>query len=676
MTDAVVNPDPYPLEMSMTSNYAITPAHSISQSITATNTEFYIAKYTSVAFSYVLNPAIHGMQTLNQYVKWVGSQAGQLYGKLYFSASGPAAAEGGSGSGSGGIGIGTGGSSGPDISHSVTSTIPMHSISYASPVSTGYVAKIGGTPISCPNGKYYISLHSTTWAGINVMPTPGQIAKVNTLFETLIGGVWGNNPIYPPYDTNNNPVTMYMENATNQTFTFSNLAWEFNYTNGDATAIRISLICYNGTIEQTTAGGPDLGAYDMKSGTLFETQANLRIMLYDGTNTKLTLTPNTANPYLVKYNFPVTNYAISRGFTSPSLSVDLYSSGAFNNNSIQLWNNDGYFSYLDTTLNGTTPLVLDLNQVTIKYMGAPITTNPTFILANLRSGTGMEWFAVVNDSSKTAIANYAKNDSSPASMAAINAFKPLGPSSSSVPFNNIVTTLMTDMSGLINYDSTAEVINHNGFNQPISSWDTSNVTNMNFMFYETDFNQPIGSWNTANVILMESTFTNATAFNQDIGLWNTSNVTYMDLMFNGAAAFNQPIGLWNTSKVVDMSSMFSGSAFNQPIGSWITTNVVNMGGMFYSCAFNQLINTSNGAWNTSNVTTMSFMFYGNVAFNQPINLWNTVKVINMDSMFQGAASFNQNINGWTVSAVTPKPPIDFSTDASVFLSANKPGANW
>jgi len=60
--------------------------------------------------------------------------------------------------------------------------------------------------------------------------------------------------------------------------------------------------------------------------------------------------------------------------------------------------------------------------------------------------------------------------------------------SSPVLFNNIVTTLMTDMSNMFSGTTT--------FNQPINSWDTSNVTNMYGMFENsTSFNKDISGWN-------------------------------------------------------------------------------------------------------------------------------------------------------------------------------------
>ena len=37
------------------------------------------------------------------------------------------------------------------------------------------------------------------------------------------------------------------------------------------------------------------------------------------------------------------------------------------------------------------------------------------------------------------------------------------------------------------------------FNQDINSWDVSNVTNMESMFFYADFNQDISSWSVDNV---------------------------------------------------------------------------------------------------------------------------------------------------------------------------------
>ena len=42
-------------------------------------------------------------------------------------------------------------------------------------------------------------------------------------------------------------------------------------------------------------------------------------------------------------------------------------------------------------------------------------------------------------------------------------------------------------------------------------------------------------------------FLNATSFNQPLNSWNVSNVRNMHQMFAGASSFNQPLNNWNVS---------------------------------------------------------------------------------------------------------------------------------
>ena len=299
-------------------------------------------------------------------------------------------------------------------------------------------------------------------------------------------------------------------------------------------------------------------------------------------------------------------------------------------------------------------VVLDTNGVTIKYTGTTV-PSPYFIQANPR-GTGNEWFAIVDNNTKRNITNYAQNIQS-----GIDYFTPSG-SSTPIPYNNIVTTLVTDMAGMFDGATT--------FNQPIGSWDVSNVTDMSDMFaYATAFNQPIGFWNVSKVTDMSVMFIGATAFNQNIGSWDVNKVTDMSGMFYRATSFNPPLDSWDVSSVTGMAGMFyRATSFNQPIGSWNVSSVTNMYYMFYQAtAFNQPI----GSWNVSKVTDMNSMFWNAPAFNQPIGSWNVSSVTNMYYMFYQATDFNQPIGSWDVSSVTDMAGMFYQAPAF-----NQPIGSW
>ena len=89
--------------------------------------------------------------------------------------------------------------------------------------------------------------------------------------------------------------------------------------------------------------------------------------------------------------------------------------------------------------------------------------------------------------------------------------------------------------------------------------DTSNITDMSYLFAYTNFNG-------------------------DISKWDVSNVTDMNYMFSGCRSFNQDISSWDVSKVTDMSNMFFWcEAFNQDISAWNISNIKYSLNMFYNC---------------------------------------------------------------------------------------------
>jgi len=119
-------------------------------------------------------------------------------------------------------------------------------------------------------------------------------------------------------------------------------------------------------------------------------------------------------------------------------------------------------------------------------------------------------------------------------------------------------------------------------NLDISSFDTSNVTNMGSMFARTEMN------------------------NLDVSNFDTSNVTQMDIMFFDTKIKNLDVSFFNTSKVTNMRYMFSQSRLiDLDLSNFDTSNVVNMEHMFSNSPM-EVINLLN--FNTNRVTNMSNIF--------------------------------------------------------------------
>jgi surface protein len=137
-------------------------------------------------------------------------------------------------------------------------------------------------------------------------------------------------------------------------------------------------------------------------------------------------------------------------------------------------------------------------------------------------------------------------------------------------------------------------------------------------------------------------------FNQSLSSWVTSSVTDMSFMFAGASSFDQSLSSWVTSKVTDMSFMFGGAtAFDQSLSSWNTSSVTYMSGMFNDASsFDQSLSS----WNTSSVTDMSFMFADASSFNQSLSSWNVSLVTSMEDMLEDAAlstaNYDATLDGW------------------------------
>jgi surface protein len=175
------------------------------------------------------------------------------------------------------------------------------------------------------------------------------------------------------------------------------------------------------------------------------------------------------------------------------------------------------------------------------------------------------------------------------------------------------------------------------------------VTDISYMFWgDTSFDQPLETWDTSNVTLMESVFNGATSFDQPLNSWNVSNVTSTFNMFSDATNFNEPLNNWDTANITDMQGMFAGSGFDQNIDDWNVSNVTTIDDMFDE---NQVFNQPLDDWNVSSLDSLSAVFESDPVFNQPLNNWNTSNVSNMWLTFYEAKDFNQDISNWDTSSV-------------------------
>ena len=105
----------------------------------------------------------------------------------------------------------------------------------------------------------------------------------------------------------------------------------------------------------------------------------------------------------------------------------------------------------------------------------------------------------------------------------------------------VVTTKVTDMSNMffLGFNNDDSII-YNDFNQDISSWDVSNVTDMGRMFSGTSFNQPIGDWDVSSVTVMRFMFSGASSFNKDLSSWSVDGVIDCYNFSNGATSWTLP----------------------------------------------------------------------------------------------------------------------------------------
>ena len=192
----------------------------------------------------------------------------------------------------------------------------------------------------------------------------------------------------------------------------------------------------------------------------------------------------------------------------------------------------------------------------------------------------------------------------------------------------------------------------------LSNFDTSKVTNMQYMFsvmYNlTTLN--LSNFDTSKVEDMENMFYYASSLTSlNLSNFDTSKVTDMSCMFASMRSLTSlNLSSFDTSKVTDMNGMFWGmrNLTTLNLSNFDTSKVTDMHYMFASMRSLTSLNLSN--FDTSNVTDMHAMFSGMPSLTS-LNLSNfdTSKVTNMQYMFSDISNLTSlDLSSFDTSKVT------------------------
>ena len=175
----------------------------------------------------------------------------------------------------------------------------------------------------------------------------------------------------------------------------------------------------------------------------------------------------------------------------------------------------------------------------------------------------------------------------------------------------------------------------------VSKFDTNNVTNMKYMFWGCSSLTSIDvtKFDTGNVTDMEGMFCQWTDDSKltslNVSNFDTRIVTNMSRMFfKCKQLMTLDVKNFDTSNVRNMSEMFwgCGKLTSLDVTGFDTNNVTNMEGMFYRCEGLTSLDVDN--FNTSNVTNMENMFQDCSGLTSlDITKFDTSNVRNMSSMF-------------------------------------------
>ena len=166
-------------------------------------------------------------------------------------------------------------------------------------------------------------------------------------------------------------------------------------------------------------------------------------------------------------------------------------------------------------------------------------------------------------------------------------------------------------SGLMFYREYNEQKIKNIVELDLSNFDTSQVTDMQFMFsgMSSLTTLDLSNFDTSRVTDMKYMFRDMSSLTTlNLSNFDTSRVTNMEVMFYGMSSLTTlDLSNFDTSQVAYMNSMFSGTSLTSlNLSNFDTSKVMKMSNMFFNMRNLTSLNLTN--FNTSKVTDMEDMF--------------------------------------------------------------------
>ena len=195
----------------------------------------------------------------------------------------------------------------------------------------------------------------------------------------------------------------------------------------------------------------------------------------------------------------------------------------------------------------------------------------------------------------------------------------------------------TNGSGMFAYLDNVDTLDLTGL-------DTSNMTSMSYMFYNSNSLKSVNlsNFNTSKLLYANNMFNGCTSLESlDLSNFNTSKVTNFSNMFRDCQKMKEiNLSNFDTSIATTFANLFHNcsSLTTLDLSSFNTNKVTYMGSMFYNCSSLTSLDLSN--FNTSNVINMGYGMFYNCKSLKELDLSNfdTKKVIDFSDMFNGCSS--------------------------------------